>query len=151
MTSESVQTIYERLYSQNQFLRERLQKSFVWCGAVFLATNSWFVTNGLTVSREVLYLISAFYLWLALGTIYSIYFHYSEYLANARMIVRIERALGVYEKGRHFPDESLFSQESMAWGTGKYSRHILVGYLILILLLLFLSVAMLFVLNSAPE
>ena len=118
---------------------------------MFFAANGWFVTNGLDLTTPVLYVISALYLWLSPVTLYAIYVHYHEYMASAPLIVRIEKALGVYKTGRYLADESLFILDSMQWGTGKYSRHIVIAYFTMVLLLLSLSISMLFIINSAPK
>jgi hypothetical protein len=89
--------------------------------------DGWFVTKQLQLSAQLSVAVACGFLLLAAIAILSLWSHHREFCASARMIVRVERALGFYDSGLYVSMEALYETASQAWGSGAYERHILIA------------------------
>jgi uncharacterized membrane protein len=152
---ESLLCVYERLYSQNHFLRTAIQNNTTWVGAALLAANGWVVATEAELAAPMKAVGIILYLWVGAAAVATLAAHYNEYNANAKLIVRIESALGLYLPDRHLSDESLFPHSSAGWGIGRflgrYTGHIFATNCAILVSLTILSIGVLYLPRKSRE
>jgi hypothetical protein len=132
---------YIRLYSQNQYIRDVMFKILTAAISVMGIADGWLIARTKPTDLRTRCVICVGFGFVAVIASYSIRTHYREYVANAAMIVRVERALGFYTPRIYTAEDSLYEIASSKWGTGIYSKHIVQVYEGAILLIAFFSVA----------
>jgi hypothetical protein len=132
---------YIRLYSQNQYIRDVMLKILTAAVGVMGIADGWLIARTKPTDLRTRCVMCMGFCFVAVIASYSIRTHYREYVANAAMIVRVERALGFYTPGIYTTADSLYEIASSKWGTGIYSKHILQVYEGAILLIAVFSVA----------
>ena len=132
---------YIRLYSQNQYLRDAMFKIITASIAAMGACDGWLVARTTSIPKMTRIVITVADVLIGVLASYAALAHYREYVANAAMIVRIERALGFYFRGAYMQD-SIYEPVSSRWGAGVYSYHILRSYLVAVLAIAAFSIAL---------
>ena len=115
-------TLYTQQPSTAHILRERISKINVGTITLFVVIDGWLITNrqSLTGSHAVLLIGSI--IVIAGIAIYAIRARYKEFSAVARLIVRIEKALKIYEVGEYIGGQSLYPDEYENLGKDSYEH-----------------------------
>ncbi len=142
--AENLRSLYTQLQAHNLSLRDRIFQITSATITIMLIISGWMISIGSNFNNRQKYLIVVGLLLVFICTMYSIYSHYKEYLSSARMIVRIEKAMAVYEKGIYFESDTLYDPESQQWGTGRFSRHMIVTHALILMLFLLFSILLVF-------
>jgi len=134
---------YSRLYSQNQYLRDAMFKIMTVSIVAMGAIDGWLVAKDTLIPKMPRTQIAITVADVLIGLLasYAGWAHYREYVANAKMIVRIERALGFYSPGAYMQD-SIYEPASAQWGAGVYSAHIFQSHLIAVLAIAAFSITL---------
>ena len=126
-SSENLRLAYSRIQDVNLALREGMFKLSFGAMIALGVADGWFVGSDKLPSRAVSCAVIVGLWILGMSSVVAIRAQYREYLASAAMIVRIERALGFYDRGSYVAGDTLYEASSKEWGSGKYSNHIFVG------------------------
>jgi NADH:ubiquinone oxidoreductase subunit 3 (subunit A) len=132
--SQKLAVLYTQLQTHNLFLRERMFQIAQAAVTVLLLIDGWLlsVTNKVQWPRSGVFFTGIILVFST--SLYSVYSHYKEYLASAKMIVRVETAMGAYKSGEYLDSDSLYEAASQEWGTGKYSSHLIRTYSVVLIL-----------------
>jgi len=121
---------YTRLYAQNHFLRESMFKVLSAALGIMGLADGWLFSKSPAVATTAKAAMTAGHGFVCLLGIYITRTTYHEFVSNAAMIVRVERALGFYNAGFYTPGLPLYEPHSSKWGTGVYSKHLIRAYVI---------------------
>ena len=142
--------ILKLLYSQQQstahILRERMAKISTGVISLFIVIDGWIFSNTEIFSEsesQVSTLIIAVIVT-EIAAIYAIHSRYKEFCAVAKLIVRIEIAMKIYETGAFIENETLYPEEFKALGSEDYEhgKNILLSQIYILLIFGALSVGL---------
>jgi hypothetical protein len=117
-----LKTLYTQQQSTAHILREKISKISTGAIGLLVVIDGWLITNkqDLASSHVTMLMISiCIIVWVAL---YGIYSRYKEFSAVARLIVRIEMAMKIYESGAYIDNESLYPSEFKNLGKKGYEH-----------------------------
>ncbi|MEM7482741.1 MAG: hypothetical protein AAF481_16320 [Acidobacteriota bacterium] len=121
-----------------------MAKVFTGAIGIAVAANGWAI---LLVSRNAFQqelripLVSMVFAVYSVA-MYSIISHYREYCVGARMIVRLEKAMGFYDESFYLDGSALYERQHSEWGTGPFSSHVIKYYVVSLALLAIVSAAL---------
>lgn len=117
--------ILKMLYTQQQstahILRERMSKITTGTISVLIVIDGWIITEAKELDGQAL-LLSLSMLTITFIAVYGIQTRYKEFRAVAKLIVRVEMAMKIYDKGVYVENESLYPAEYQALGTEEYEH-----------------------------
>jgi len=118
---EVLKTLYTQQQSTAHILRERMSKITTATISVLVVIDGWIITSGKELDGQALMLSSAMLIIVCIA-VYGVQARYKEFCAVAKLIVRIEIAMKIYDKGAYIEDESLYPAEYKALGTEGYEH-----------------------------
>ena len=140
--------ILRLLYSQQQstahILRERMAKISTGVISLFIVIDGWLITNTEILSQSQVSTLIIAVVVTEIAAIYAIHSRYKEFCAVAKLIVRIEIAMKIYETGAFIENETLYPEEFKALGSEDYEhgKNILLSQIYILLIFGALSVGL---------
>ena len=137
-----LKTLYVQQQSTAHILRERISKINVGTITLFVVIDGWLVTNRQVLSVSHAVLLTGSIIVIAGVAIYALRARYKEFSAVARLIVRIEKAMKIYETGVYIGGQSLYPEayEDLGKDTYKHGKNIFLSEVYILIIFALLSV-----------
>jgi hypothetical protein len=142
---EVLTTLYSQLHQTATTIRDYMIKLTTATSALFIALDGWILAEKVVLQyRQRVGLIFGVALLVLVATA-AAYRFYREFQAVAKLIVRVERGLRVYEPDYYLPGESLYPSDYARLGENSYEHgwHILFGPVLIMFVLGLFSVLIL--------
>ncbi|WP_114325838.1 hypothetical protein [Candidatus Colwellia aromaticivorans] len=118
---EVLKTLYTQQQSTAHILRERMSKISTGAISVLVVIDGWIISNKADLIGQLSILNWAIIMIVSIST-YGVQSRYKEFCAVAKLIVRIEMAMKLYDKDEYIEGESLYPAEYKALGTKGYEH-----------------------------
>jgi hypothetical protein len=118
---EVLKTLYTQQQSTAHILRERMSKITTGTISVLAVIDGWIIANRGDLIGQISMLNLAILMIVCIA-VYGVQSRYKEFCAVAKLIVRIEMAMKLYDKGAYIEGESLYPAEYKALGTEGYEH-----------------------------
>ncbi|MEH6651779.1 MAG: hypothetical protein V7707_17300 [Motiliproteus sp.] len=146
-----LKTVYSQQQSTAHILRERIAKIATGGVGLLVVIDGWLITRAPTLEGAPTVMLTLAIVVIVAVSIYAIRARYREFSAVARLIVRIETAMEIYQPGA-FMDEPLYPAEYQQLGDANYEhgKNIFLSqiYILLVFGLLSLGLALVPYLSS---
>ncbi|MEH6473028.1 MAG: hypothetical protein V7752_17460 [Halopseudomonas sp.] len=140
-----LKTIYSQQQSTAHILRERIAKIATGAVGLLVVIDGWLISQTPALDGAPTVMLTLTIIVIVAVSIYAIRARYREFSAVARLIVRIETAMNLYQPGAYM-DESLYPAEYQNLGQANYEhgRNIFLSqaYILLVFGLLSLGLAL---------
>jgi len=114
--------LYSQQHSNAQTILEKISKMTTGVCGIMVVIDGWLVANLGTLKDIHHYILSSAILILTGIAVYAIWTRHKEFIAVAKLIVRVETALGIYEEGRYIPKQTLFPVAYQNLGKDDYEH-----------------------------
>lgn len=120
--SEVLNTLYTQQQSTAHILRERMSKITAGAVSTLVVIDGWLIASSEKLETpQVLMLILSIIIITGVA-VYGVRARYQEFCAVARLIVRIETAMKIYEHGAFIENEPLYPEVHNDLGTKDYEH-----------------------------
>ena len=144
LSIDILKTLYVQQQSTAHIIRERISKISVGTITLFIVIDGWLITNRQTLTGSHIILLTGSIFIIAGVSIYALHARYKEFSAVARLIVRIEKAMKMYEVGAYISGESLYPKEYQNLGKDSYEhgKNIFLTEVYIIIIFALLSICL---------
>lgn len=119
---EILKTLYSQQQSTAHILRERMSKITTGATGLLIVVDGWIITSVKNLTDAHLLMLVLSIIVIIGVSIYSLNSRYKEFSAVARLIVRIERAMKLYDPGFFIENEPLYPSEYENLGQDDYEH-----------------------------
>lgn len=118
-----LQSLLIERYNASHKMRERSLKFSLWVFGFIVMANGWLITYGASLELYQRVTFTVFTIIIFLFTIYFLRDIKIGFNNNRKVIIKIEKALGCYEKGEYLESESLFPIEYKTTNSSVTKGH----------------------------
>ena len=144
---EILKIVYTQQHTISQKILDKISSTTTWVIGILLIIDGSLVTEFTNISTYNKFLIAILIVALCVATIYLLKSKYNEFSAVAKLILRVEEAMHLYEPDFFIPGKTLFPQDYKCLGDDNYehSQKLLYSNIYLVLTFGVLSLVIIFI------